>query len=453
MHITMIHPAIGHKKGQSYIRTWQMESLPAATIAGLTPDDVEFVFYDDRMEAIPYHLPTDAVTISVETYTAKRAYQIASEYRKLGVPVIMGGFHATLMPREVEQYAEAVIIGEAELVWGQVIEDMRSGNLQRNYQSAERPPLKGIKPDRSIFKGKRYLPIGLIETGRGCKYSCDFCAIASFFESSHRSRPIEDIIEEIESVRDEKNVFFFVDDNFIGDMEYAKALMRALIPLKIRWITQMSIDAAQDEELLQLMGKSGCVGVLIGFETLSKENLALMNKSFNLSHGGYEEALQKFERYHIRIYATFVFGYDNDTVESFEETVRFAIKHNFYIAAFNHLTPFPATPLYEKLKKEGRMLYEQWWLDENYHYNDIPFIPKNLEAEQITELCVESRREFYSVSSIIKRMFAKSNYSNGFMLRNYLPINWMHRRDVSGRNGYPLGDENYKGRLIKVGEL
>ncbi len=452
MHMTIIHPAIGHIKNERYIRSWQMEPLPAAAIAGLTPDDIDIDFYDDRMEKIPFDDPTDVVTISVETYTAKRAYQIASEYRQRGIPVIMGGFHATLLPDEVEQYAEAVVVGEAELIWANVINDLKSGSLKRRYQSNERPSLDVIRLDRSIFEGKRYLPIGLVETGRGCRYACEFCAIQAFFDSTHRNRPIEDIVKEIESLKDKKKVFFFVDDNFIGNIKEAKALLRALIPLNIRWITQMSIDGAYDEELLQLLDESGCKGVLIGFESLDEKNLKLMNKSFNTMHGGYANALENLRRYNIRIYATFVFGYDYDTEASFDAAVSFAIEQQFYIAAFNHLTPFPGTPLYNQLKEQGKMRFENWWLDDEYRYNDLPFTPKELAPQEVTRLCVESRRSFYSIKSIFKRLLSPVNYSDGFMLRNFLPINWMHRNDVSSRNGYPLGDENWQGRLLKVGE-
>lgn len=449
MHLTIIHPAIGHKAGAKYIRSWQMESLPAAVIAGLTPEDVTIRFFDDRMEKIPYDLPTDAVAISVETYTAKRAYQIATQYRKRGIPVIMGGFHATLLPEEVQMYAEAVVVGEAEGIWGEVIDDLKAGSLKRMYHGT-RGRLEHIYPDRSIFKGKRYLPIGLIETGRGCPHRCDFCAIASFFESTHRARPIDEIVAEILSLKQEKKVFFFVDDNFIGNKRHAKRLLRALEPLKIRWITQMSIEGAWDEELLELMHRSGCMGVLIGFETLNHANLSLMNKEFNTVHGDYLEALKRLDRYHIRVYATFVFGYDHDTMETFDWTVQFAIDHRFYIAAFNHLTPFPATPLYEKLKAEGRLLYEKWWLDDAYRYNDLPFIPRQIKPEEVTAQCVAARRKFYSIRSIVSRLRSQTNRSDGFMLRNYFPINWMHRGDVSGRNGYPLGDENFSGTLLKV---
>ena len=450
MHITIIHPAIGHIKGEDYIRTWQMESLPAAVLAGLTPKDVDVSFYDDRMESIPYDLPTDAVAISVETYTAKRAYQIASEYRQRNIPVIMGGFHATLLPEEVEQYADTIVVGEAETLWEGVIEDLRHGRLKRKYHSKERPSLDKIRLDRSIFKNKRYLPIGLIETGRGCRYACNFCAIQSFFDNTHRSRPVDAIVKEIESLKKEKNIFFFVDDNFIGNIKEAKALLRALIPLKIRWITQMSIDGANDEELLSLLDQSGCKGVLIGFESLNKENLKLMNKSFNTLHGGYNKALENLRRYNIRIYATFVFGYDHDSVDSFDEAVEFAKEQKFYIAAFNHLTPFPGTPLYEQLKKEGRMRFETWWLDENYRYNDLPFEPKKLLPQDVTDLCVSSRRKFYALGSIMTRAFSRVNRSDAFMFRNFFPINLMHRKDVSSRNGYPLGDENWTGKLLKA---
>src|SRR5262249_16241391 len=170
MRLTIVHPCIGRKPGQKYIRTWQMEPLPAATLAGLTPKDVEIRFYDDRMEQIPFDEATDLVAISVETYTAKRAYQIATEYRKRGVPLGMGGFHATLWPEGVAQHAEAVVCGEAEVLWPCVIDDARHGRLEKFYRQTGRPSLASVKPDRSLFHGKRYLPIGLVEAGRGCHF-------------------------------------------------------------------------------------------------------------------------------------------------------------------------------------------------------------------------------------------------------------------------------------------
>ncbi len=208
MRLTIIHPCIGRRAGESYIRTWQMEALPAATLAGLTPRDVEIRFYDDRMEPIPLDEPTDLVAISVETYTAKRAYQIASEFRKRHIPVVMGGFHATLCPDEVAQHAEAVVCGEAETLWPRVIDDARHGRLEKFYRQTERPSLADLKPDRSIFQGKRYLPIGLVEAGRGCHFKCDFCAVQTVFKSTQTRRPADQIVAEIEPLRRERKLFF-----------------------------------------------------------------------------------------------------------------------------------------------------------------------------------------------------------------------------------------------------
>src|SRR6476620_7238311 len=218
MRLTIIHPCIGRKQCQEYIRTWQMEALPAATLAGLTPRDVEIRFYDDRMELIPYDEPTDLVAISVETYTAKRAYQIASEYRRRRVPVVMGGFHASLCPDEVARHAEAVVCGEAEVLWPRVLDDARHGRLEKFYRQTGRPSLAGLKPNRSIFRGKRYLPVGLVEAGRGCHFKCEFCAVQTVFESTQTRRPYDEILAELTALKSEKKLFFFVDDNITSNL-------------------------------------------------------------------------------------------------------------------------------------------------------------------------------------------------------------------------------------------
>jgi len=449
MRVTIIHPCIGRRVGETnYVRTWQMEPLPAATLAGLTPKDVEVRFYDDRMETIPFDEPTDLVAMSVETYTAKRAYQIATEYRKKKIPVVMGGFHPSLCPEEVAQYAEAVVTGEAEELWPRVLDDARAGKLEKFYRSQSRPPLTGLRPDRSIFRGKRYLPIGLIEAGRGCHFKCDFCAVQTVFSQSQTRRPADEILSELAKLKKEKKLFFFVDDNITSNLAQAKEFFRALIPLKIRWVGQSSINAAHDEEFLSLLTQSGCQGVLIGFESLNPKNLAAMNKTFNTARGGFEKALQNLRKHRIRIYGTFVFGYDGDTPESFDETVNFARENAFYIAAFNHLTPFPGTPLYKRLEQEGRLLYGAWWLDEKYSYNRIPFQPAGMSPEELQRGCLGARRSFYSWKSIAQRGFDPVNRANAFMWRNFYVINGMHRGDVSLRDYYPLGDESWQGTLL-----
>ncbi len=448
MRLTLIHPSIGKRAGERYIRTWQMEPLSPALLAGLTPTDVELRFYDDRMEPIPYDEPTDLVALSVETYTARRAYQIASEYRKRRVPVVMGGFHATLCADEVAQYAEAVVVGEAEEIWPGVIDDARHGQLEKFYRAEGRPRLDGLRYDRRIFTGKRYLPIGLVEAGRGCRFKCEFCAIQSFFESTHSRRPTDDILTELQALRDEKKAFFFVDDNFASNLREAKEFLRALVPLRVRWVTQMSVNAAHDEEFVSLLRASGCQGVLIGFESLDRETLHMMRKDFNTTRGGYEPALANLRRHGIRVYGTFVFGYDNDTPETFAAALAFAMKHNFYITAFNHLTPFPGTPLYERLHQEGRLLYERWWLDDRYRYNHIPFVPTRMSPEALQEHCLAVRRDFYSAKNILRRGLSAVNRGNWYMFRNFFFINAMHRAEIRVRNLYPLGDESWQGSLI-----
>jgi radical SAM superfamily enzyme YgiQ (UPF0313 family) len=292
MRLTLIHPCVGRRRNdRGYVRTWQMEPLPAATLAGLTPRDVTVRFYDDRMEPIPYDEPTDLVALSIETYTAKRAYQIASEYRRRRVPVVMGGFHASLCPDEAARYAESVVVGEVEELWPRVVEDARHGRLEKFYRTTTRPSLAGLRPDRSIFRGKRYLPIGLVEAGRGCHFQCDFCAVQTVFARTQTRRPVDEILAELVAVKPHKKLFFFVDDNITSNLAQAKEFFRALIPIGIRWVGQSSINAAHDEEFLELLVRSGCQGVLIGFESLNPANLAAMNKSFNTARGGFAQAL------------------------------------------------------------------------------------------------------------------------------------------------------------------
>lgn len=451
MRLTLVHPCIGRRRGEPYIRSWQMEPLAPATLAGLTPRDAdtEIRFYDDRTESIPFDEKTDLVAMSVETYTAKRSYQIATEFRKRGVPVIMGGFHPTLVPAEVSEYAESIVIGEAEGLWDRVLEDFRGGRLRRMYRQPGRSALSGLRPDRSIFAGKRYLKVGLVEAGRGCHFRCEFCAVQSYFKNTQTRRPVDEIIDEIRRIR--KPLIFFVDDNITSNMDQAKEFFRALIPLKIRWVSQASINAAHDEEFLKLIKASGCQGLLIGFETLNPENLRQMGKSFNTMKGGYEKALENLRRFGIRLYVTFILGYDADNAYTFRETLAFAEKHRFYIVAFNHLTPFPGTPLYERLQREGRLLYERWWLDPDYRYGMVPFAPRGMTADQVKLRCIEARQAFYGIPSIFHRgLDYQVNGGGLFMWVQFFSINFLFRSEVLKRKDFPLGDESYAGPLLKA---
>jgi radical SAM superfamily enzyme YgiQ (UPF0313 family) len=350
----------------------------------------------------------------------------------------------------VAQYAESVVLGEAEAIWPRLIEDFRHGTLERRYRADERPRLAGLRYDRSIFAGKRYLPLGLVEAGRGCRFRCEFCAIQSFFANTHSRRPTDDILAELRTLTNTKRGFFFVDDNFASNIPQAKEFLRALVPLRIRWVTQMSINAAHDEEFLALLAHSGCQGVLIGFESLDPDTLRAMHKSFNTMGGGYEPALANLRRYGIRVYATFIFGDDDDTPRTFADALAFALDHRFYITAFNHLTPFPGTPLYERLQHDGRLLYEHWWLDERYRYNKIPFTPRRMSPEALQQHCIAARASFYSLRNMLRRGLSGVNRSNLYMFLNFFLINAMHRAEIRMRNHYPLGDETWAGPLLRA---
>jgi radical SAM superfamily enzyme YgiQ (UPF0313 family) len=341
--------------------------------------------------------------------------------------------------------------GEAEGIWAEVIDDARHGRLKPSYRAAERPNLATVHYDRRLFAGRRYLPIGLIETGRGCRFPCEFCAIQTFFERSARHRPIEAIVAELTALKEKHKLFFFVDDNFAANLRYAHELVTALAPLNVRWVTQMSINAAHDEAFLAKLARSGCRGVLIGFESLDEQVLKSMRKNFNTMRGGFAVALANLRRHGIRVYGTFVFGYDGDANDSADRAAEFAIEHQFYLAAFNHLTPFPGTPLYHRLQAEGRLTYERWWLDEGYSYNELPFRPQDSTAAAVRANCLRARRKFYSVPSMLRRAFDAVNRSDPFMFRNFFFINGMHRAEVAARDRFPLGDPSWTGSLLTTG--
>jgi radical SAM superfamily enzyme YgiQ (UPF0313 family) len=231
-----------------------MQPLTMAALAGLTPVDVPVAFYDDRIENIPFDAPTDLVGISVQTFTAKRAYEVAAEFRRRNVPVVLGGFHVTAVPEEATQHADAIVVGQAEELWPRAVEDAKAGRLQRVYQMERRPSLQGLRYRRDIFKGKRYLPMTLVEFGRGCPYSCNFCSVGEYFGHRKDCRPVGEVIEDIRHCPG--NLLEFVDDNLIGDVRLTKELLLALIPLRKRWIAQVGIEIAFDDELLELAAAS-----------------------------------------------------------------------------------------------------------------------------------------------------------------------------------------------------
>ncbi len=451
MKITLIQPAMGRESDQ-YVESWKMEPLSMTALAGLTAPEHEVAFYDDRVELIPYDDPTDLVAISTETYTARRSYQIAAEYRRRGVRVLIGGYHATLVPDETAQFCDSILMGEAEAVWGDVVADAARGDLKPRYQATGRPNLDGLTPDRSILEGKKYMPLGLVESGRGCKFGCDFCSISAFYERSYVYRPPADVAAEIAATG--RKLIFLVDDNVVADFDRAKALCRELAPLNIYWISQGTLNVARDPELLRELQRSGCIGLLIGFESLDPENLKAMNKSFNQFEGGFGGALEKIRDHGIKVYATFVFGYDHDTPQLFEDTLEFAMEQKFFVAAFNHLQPFPGTPLYARMEQEGRLLYDRWWLEPGVRFGNVIFRPKNMEPDELFERLMDLRRRFYSYPSILKRAVEFSaNVANPASGAFYFMVNGILRKEIDEKWGLPLGDLSVPDPLRSNGEV
>ena len=438
MKILFILPGIGKKTGQRYLKSWLMEPLTIAVLQRLTPGEHQTAFFDDRVEAIDYSFDCDIVAITVETYTARRAYQIADRFRARGKTVVMGGYHVTLCPEDAQPHADVLICGNAETVWAKLLADLQNGCPLPRY-SGETSLDYGL-PDRSIYADKlrKYMPISLIEIGRGCHRRCEFCSIASYYKGCYRHRPIPDIIAEIQACK--QKLFFFVDDSIFSDKAFARELFEAVAKLGIAWTTQITLDIAQDEELLQLMRKSGCQVVLIGIESINQSNLEQMHKAWSTKLGERDELVERIHSAGISIYASFVFGFDEDDRQSFEDVYRFSMQHRFAVVAFNHLLAFPGTDTYDRFAAEGRLISDRWWLAEDYRYGTISFAPARLSPDQLTALCAEYRHRFNSFGSILRRGLTLFRRSRSPVLHiAYWYLNLLFHFEVDKRLGIPIG--------------
>jgi radical SAM superfamily enzyme YgiQ (UPF0313 family) len=402
--ITFIKPNIGRRTHSLYVDHGRMEPLMLGVLAGMTPPDVEVALYDDRMEDIPYDEATDLVAISVESYTARRAYEIAEEYRRRGVQVILGGMHPTLIPEEAACHADSIFLGDAEEGWSTVVEDARQNALKKVYRG---PPgigqTGGVLPRRDLYKGKGYLPISLMQFSRGCKFTCKFCAVSQYFDKTHYIRRIDEVLTEIEA--QDRKLIFFVDDNIASHRSGLRELCHALIPMGISWVSQASLDVTQDEKLVRLMADSGCLGNVTGFESITFESLKDAKKSPNMRRfSNYEREIKVLRDNGMQTWAAFTLGYENDTYDSVMATLEFALKNRFTFAAFNILMPYPGTPLYWTLQEEGRLLFDGcWWLHPEYRFNDAAFVPRNMTADELTQVCHLARQQFNSIPSLLRR--------------------------------------------------
>jgi radical SAM superfamily enzyme YgiQ (UPF0313 family) len=350
MKITLIKPSLGSIALGYNLNEGSMEPLQLAIIAGLINEPDHAVMYDDRLEPIPFDDKTDLVCITVDSFSARRAYEISTEFKKRDVLVVLGGMHVTLLPNEAIKYADAIVIGDVEPIWNMLIQDAKQNKLQKKYSAPFGPPQNGFFPNRTIFKGKKYLPVSLMQFSRGCKFNCTFCSVSQFFKHSHICRKFEDVLYEIE--KDTLKTILFVDDNMVSNTQELKVFLRELIPLKVKWASQSSIDMVHDKELLKLMADSGCVGNLIGFESININTLKWFNKSPNIrDFNSYKEALEIFRDYGFLTWASFMIGNDFDTLETIDQTVEFAIKNKFTLAFFSYFNAISRNPDIRTIQK------------------------------------------------------------------------------------------------------
>jgi len=420
MKIELIVPAVEENA--------RIPNLAFPILAALSPRDVEISFTDDLLT--PIHLDkdlkeVDLVGITVLTKTALRAYEIADAYQKKGIPVVLGGIHPTALPEEAKTHADSIVMGEAEELWPQLIEDAKMGNLKPFYHQEGYTELSKIPiPRRDILPRRGYLPLDVAQVTRGCPFRCEFCSVQKFFGETYRFRPISNVLEEVRRLR--HRWMMFNDDNIIGNRAYSKELLEALIPLKKKWFGQASLSGLKAIENVELLAKSGCTSLFIGFESLSKENL-VTSKKFQNDPSEYREIIDTLHRYGIAICGSFVFGFDEDDPSVFEETVSFSIQAKLFSAIFMILTPYPETSFYHRVKNEGRLAQDQWWLLKNPEDSAPHFLPKKMTGQALREGWKKAWKEFYSFPSIWKRFHW--NYSPTLINRFvYFPFQWMQHR-------------------------
>lgn len=409
--------------------------LAIPTLAALTPKDVEINCTDENIEDIDFDEKVDLVALTSTTQNIIRAYEISDTFRKKGIKkVIIGGMHASILPQEAIQHADCVVIGEAETIWGGIIEDFKKGKLKRFYSSQMHPPLdKSPKPKWNVLKDK-YI-FGVIQASRGCPFDCNYCSVKTFFGEEIRLKNIEQIIEEINILPryskikfgpfryDIPRTLFFVDDNIVSNFSFAKRLFKSLIPLKLPSIlVQATINIAKDEELLSLMKKAGVEGIYIGFESASQDSLDNFEKKINKVEE-YEKSIKIINFFGIKVIGSFIVGSDGDDERIFEKTADFIKKNKIYVSAIWILTPYPGTRLFSKLESEGRILHKNWNLYDSKH---VVFKPKHMSAETLQNGYYWLYQNIYSDETIVEKISSitstkKTSFSS-FLLKEKLCI-------------------------------
>ena len=378
--------------------------LTLTTLASLVPEDIpaDISIYDEGIEDIPEDLDASLVGMTVITGTAVRSYELAKQYRSRGIPVVLGGPHVTLVPDEAEQHADSIVTGYAEETWPLLLRDFVRNQLKPRYEmrkdfSFEQMPQIPFAR-RELLKKKAYKTVNTFEATRGCIHRCSFCVVPHAWGTRPFQKPIGHVIDDIRQ-SGAKHVLFY-DLNLLADFNYARELFTALIPLKLKWFGLSTVLIGKSPELMELCAKSGCRGLLIGFESMSTAGLDDCNKRFN-APDTYRELVEMLHKHRISVMGTFVFGSDSDTEDSFEEVKDFVLSAGVDLPRFSLLTPFPGTELFFKLEREGRLLTRDWSLYDGQH---LVFEPKNFSADKLLKGHEKIWREVYSYRAMWNRI-------------------------------------------------
>jgi radical SAM superfamily enzyme YgiQ (UPF0313 family) len=375
--------------------------LTLSLIAGMTPKEHEVTIVEEVFnDVIDFDQEVDVVGITIMTQTAIRGYEIANEFKKRDKTVIFGGIHATVMPNEALMFGDAVVIGEAENgLWERVLNDIRTHSLKEFYKLDEFPELNDyITPRRDLINtasGK--FGIAPIETGRGCPYKCDFCTVPSSFGTKQRHKSIDLIIKDIENIKE--RVLFFLDDNITINKKFAKELFERMIPYNKLWVGQASINIVNDKELMQLAHKSGCRGLLIGFESMTDTGISQYKKTFSTFQENVD-AIKTLQQHGIMTMASFVFGLDIDNQQVFENTYKFIEKAKPAFLQACSLTPYPGTEVFTRMKQENRILTDDW---RQFDAKKVIIQPKNMSAQDLQDGYTQIKDQTYSFKSILSR--------------------------------------------------
>jgi len=368
-------------------------------LAAATPRNHDVKLIDDRYDTTNYDADVDLVGISILTPSAPRAYNIADEFRKRGKTVVLGGYHPSALPKEAKQHADSVVIGEAESTWTQLLKDFENRNLESFYNT-DLPvdPAAIPEPRNELLRIRPF--ISPVLTSRGCPYHCSFCSLSHLYGSDYRPRPIKNIIQEIERI-DRRFLYLCIDASLTIDIDYSKALFRAMIPLKKKFIAYGSAPPLlKDDDLLKLSKEAGCINWSIGFETICQKSLTKdANKAYNVKD--YADIVKKIHEYDMNVFGTFVFGFDHDTPDIFDNTLNAVYDLGLDSAEFDILTPFPITRLFHQLEKEGRILTYDWT---KYDFHHVVFKPKNMTPKELFDGTAKVAKDFSSPIKSIQRI-------------------------------------------------